>query len=549
MLNRLERMQSQKDRLTADWLMLAQNDQPLSAVEAAEIDLDYVLEALVPGSAKLDVPIYFLPMGYPYLQSVSKTEYISLKDTATCLRDIESPLQILLSTPLQGVFVISGFLDNFASHQKIYQEISNAFYTLKRNHRSRYIVLLGDSIDVSLPLYPLLPVIRLAPPSKSEITDIVATSFRENQCKSESNDELQRQLVQALSGMPYGEIEIVLRQMFSRVSDVALMPSFALAYKREKLKGRGITFPTEPDIARVAGMDELDKTMDKIRLLFQPEAEARGRRPPKAVLLWGIPGTGKSLAAKLAAKRIGGTLVAADWNSLVGQSVQESMANINHLLDLVDSSGTCVLFFDEFEKAFHGWDSGVQGGVLGKMAGRLLSWMQDHTSPVVMIATINRLNLLPAEMIRRFEYVHFFGSIHAGALHEVFKVHLDKHFEYDFSFKEWQILLREYRGCTPAEVAKAVQHVADDLYFRDIQSGEFIPDLPQLELAMLIAERKTFTPASSQREISDQIAEIQNMAEYAKPVCGPDQSGFAVIDQPLMGIPNSGSAQKIKRAV
>ena len=540
-------MQSQKDKLKTDWLALTRSHQYLSAVEAAEIDLDHVLCALSSGAEKINAPVYFWNAGYPYLQIVSMQESVSLKDTATRLRDIDFPLQALLTAPVKGVFVISGLLNDAAKRPNLHQDISNAFYTLKRNHRERYIVLLGTSIDVSLSLYPLLSVVRLSPPSKSEIADVVSRFLLKSQ--GDLNDELRRQLVQALSGMPYGEIDVVLRQMLSKVSEDALMPSFALGYKREKLKGRGITLPAEPDIDRVAGMDELDKTMDKIRLLFQPEAEARGRRPPKAVLLWGIPGTGKSLAAKLSAKRIGGTLIAADWNSLVGQSVQESMANINHLLDLVDSSGTCVLFFDEFEKAFHGWDSGVQGGVLGKMAGRLLSWMQDHTSDVVMIATINRLNLLPAEMIRRFEYVHFFGSIHAGALHEVFKVHLDKHFKYDFSFKEWQILLREYRGCTPAEVAKAVQHVADDLYFRDIQSGDFAPDLPHLELAMLIAERKTFTPASSQREISDQIAEIQNMAEYAKPVCGPDQSDFAVIEQPLMGIPNSGGAQKIKRAV
>jgi len=540
-------MQSQKDKLTTDWLAFARGHQYLSAVEAAEIDLDHVFCALLSGAEKINVPVYFWNAAYPYLQTVSVQESISLKDTATRLRDIEFPLQALLTAPFQGVFIVSGLLNDAAKRPNLHQDILNAFYTLKHNHRSRYIVLLGNSIDVSLSLYPLLPIVRLSPPSKSEIADVVSSFLLESQ--RDLNDELRRQLVQALSGMPYGEIDVVLRQMLSKVSEDALMPSFALSYKREKLKGRGITLPAEPDIDRVAGMDELDKTMDKIRLLFQPEAEARGRRPPKAVLLWGIPGTGKSLAAKLSAKRIGGTLVAADWNSLVGQSVQESMANINHLLDLVDSSGTCVLFFDEFEKAFHGWDSGVQGGVLGKMAGRLLSWMQDHTSDVVMIATINRLNLLPAEMIRRFEYVHFFGAIHAGALHEVFKVHLDKHFKYDFSFKEWQILLREYRGCTPAEVAKAVQHVADDLYFRDIQSGDFAPGLPQLGLAMLIAERKTFTPASSQREISDQIAEIQNMAEYAKPVCGPDQSDFAVIEQPLMGIPNSGGAQKIKRAV
>ena len=540
-------MRSQEDKLTTDWLTLVRSCQPLSAIEAAEVDLDHVLYALFHGAKTIDAPVYFWNAGYTYLQVVSRSEDIFLKDTATRLRDADFPLQTLLSTDLQGVFVISGLLNESTNNRNLNREISNAFYTLKHNHRSRYIVLLCSAIAIPLSLYPLLPVVKLHPPSKSEIADIVQKFLTKNQ--RQLKDESQRQLVQSLSGIPYGEIEIILRQMLAQASEISLLPALAFAYKREKLKGRGITLPAEPDINRVAGMDELDKTMDKIRLLFQPEAEVRGRRPPKAVLLWGIPGTGKSLAAKLAAKRIGGTLVAADWNSLVGQSVQESMANINHLLDLVDSSGTCILFFDEFEKAFHGWDSSVQGGVLGKMAGRLLSWMQDHTSPVVMIATINRLNLLPAEMIRRFEYVHFFGSIHAGALHEVFKIHLDKHFQYDFSFRDWQILLREYRGCTPAEVAKAVQHVADDLYFRDIRSGKFMPELPQLKLAMLMAERKTFTPASSQREISDQIAEIQNMAEYAKPVCGPDCSNFAVIDQPLMGIPNSGSAQKLKRAV
>jgi SpoVK/Ycf46/Vps4 family AAA+-type ATPase len=174
--------------------------------------------------------------------------------------------------------------------------------------------------------------------------------------------------------------------------------------------------------------------------------------------------------------------------------------------------------------------------VLGKLAGQLLSWMQDHTTPVVMLATINHLQMLPAEMIRRFEYVHFFGMPHAGSLWEVFKVHLGKYFQYDFSDRDWRVLLREYRGCTPAEVAKAVQHVADAYYFRDMQAGHFSAAKPVLTLESLIEERQTFTPAATQRDISDQIAAIQNRADYAIPVSGPDTSPFAVPDQSLMGI-------------
>ncbi|MGP1373391.1 MAG: hypothetical protein ACTS3T_11225 [Almyronema sp.] len=118
----------------------------------------------------------------------------------------------------------------------------------------------------------------------------------------------------------------------------------------------------------------------------------------------------------------------------------------------------------------------------------------------------------------------------------MFKVHLKKYFEYSFSDRDWRVLLREYRGCTPAEVAKAVQHVADAYYFRDMQGENFSPAKPQLEIADLIEERQNFSPASTQRDISDQIAAIQNRADYAIPVSGADTSPFAVPAQSLMGI-------------
>jgi predicted AAA+ superfamily ATPase len=393
-----------------------------------------------------------------------------------------------------------------------------------------------------LELYPLLPVLEYPIPGRDTVQKRVA-QFCWDALSLEQNDEnidAQRQLVQACSGLPRGEIEIALNRAAERSTlsraDIGDITALVMDYKTKKLRGRGINMLPEPDVPVAAGMDKLYETLDKIRLLLQPEAELRNLRPPKAVLLWGIPGTGKSLAAKIAAQHIGGTLVSADWNGLVGRTVQESMKNLDTLLTFVDEIGTCILFFDEFEKAFSGWDSSAEGGVLGKLAGQLLSWMQDHTTPVVMLATINHLQMLPAEMIRRFEYVHFFGMPHAGSLWEVFKVHLGKYFQYDFSDRDWRVLLREYRGCTPAEVAKAVQHVADAYYFRDMQAGHFSAAKPVLTLESLIEERQTFTPAATQRDISDQIAAIQNRADYAIPVSGPDTSPFAVPDQSLMGI-------------
>jgi SpoVK/Ycf46/Vps4 family AAA+-type ATPase len=203
------------------------------------------------------------------------------------------------------------------------------------------------------------------------------------------------------------------------------------------------------------------------------------------------------------------------------------------------------LFFDEFEKAFSGWRSDTEGGVLGKLAGRLLSWMQDHTEPVIMFATINHLEMLPAEMIRRFDYIHFFGLPQAGALYQVFNVHLTQYFRYDFTELQWRILLREYRGCTPDEVGKAIQRVAHQRYFDDMARSQMSPELPTVTVDELISERQQFTPATAQKETSDQIVGILNRARYAKPAAGVDTSIFATSPQTLLGMDGTQNGEAI----
>lgn len=528
------------------WPKLQREKEHIVACRAAVCDRNFVLDQFVHFLNNQDLPLYYWNCAFSALQAVEPCERrrrVDLHDSELPLSstNIEGILSQVVDLKRPGVFVLSGLLKDITDRQV--HEIENAHFALRQNGIEQYVVLLDADPQIPLELYPLLPALEYPIPGRDTVQRIVAEFCWDVLSMEQTEDHIdaQRQLVQACSGLPRGEIDIALSRAAERSTlskaDIGDITELVMDYKTKKLKGRGISMLPEPDVPVAAGMDKLYETLDKVRLLLQPEAEQRHLRPPKAVLLWGIPGTGKSLAAKIAAKHIGGTLVSADWNGLVGKSVQESIKNINELLAFVDEIGTCILFFDEFEKAFSGWDSSVEGGVLGKMAGRLLSWMQDHESPVVMLATINHLQMLPAEMIRRFEYVHFFGMPHAGSLWEVFKVHLKKYFEYDFTDRQWRVLLREYRGCTPAEVAKAVQHVADAYYFRDMQAADsFNPGKPQLQLESLIEERQTFTPAASQRDISDQIAAILNRADYAIPVSGPDTSPFAVPDQALMGI-------------
>ena len=526
------------------WPKLQQEQEYIVACKSAVCDRNFVLAQLLQFIEGQGLALYYWNIAFNCLQTVTPStgsRQVDLQNSDLLLpsREAEGTIARVVSLLRPGVFVLAGLLKDISDRQV--HEIQNAHFALRQTNIEQYIILLDSDPHIPLDIYPLLPALEYPLPSREAVQRLVAEfcwdvlSMEQNQ----ENRNRQRQLTQACSGLPRGEIEIALHRATARISGVVnidAITDLVMDYKTKKLKGRGINLLPEPDVPIAAGMDRLYETLDKVRLLFQPEAATRHLRPPKAILLWGIPGTGKSLAAKLAAKHIGGTLVSADWNSLVGRTVQESMKNLNGLLDFVDEIGTCILFFDEFEKAFSGWDTRVEGGVLGKMAGQLLSWMQDHTSPVVMFATINHLQMLPAEMIRRFEYIHFFGMPHAGSLWEVFKVHLSQYFEYNFSDRDWRILLREYRGCTPAEVAKAVRHVADAYYFCDMRRGSFCPNKPRLQLESLLEERQTFTPAATQRDISDQIAAIANRADYAIPVSGPDTSRFAVPEQSLMGI-------------
>jgi hypothetical protein len=539
------------------WPKLRQEREYIVACQAAVCDRNFVLGQLLGFIADQGLDLYYWNLALDRLQRVTPCgdrRQVDLQDSEMVLasQGVDGTIAQVVGLRRPGVYVLAGLLK--APSDRQVHEIQNAHFALRQQAVEQYLILLDSDPQIPLDLYPLLPALSYPLPERRAVQRMVADFCWDvlSMAQTPENQDQQRQLSQACSGLPRGEIEIALHRATERfAADASLetLTEWVMAYKTQKLQGRGIHMLPEPDVPIAAGMDRLYETFDKVRLLLQPEATHRHLRPPKAILLWGIPGTGKSLAAKLAAKHIGGTLVSADWNGLVGRTVQESMQNLDSLLALVDEIGTCILFFDEFEKAFSGWNTQAEGGVLGKMAGRLLSWMQDHTSPVVMFATINHLQMLPAEMIRRFEYVHFFGMPQAGSLWRVFQVHLDKYFQYEFSERDWRILLREYRGCTPAEVAKAVQHVADAYYFRDMMQGHFCPDKPQVQLESLLEERQTFTPVATQRDISDQIAAIENRADYAIPVAGPDRSPFAVPEQSLMGIDADAIRRRDRRAV
>ena len=452
--------------------------------------------------------IYFWNQGFQHLQQFANDKLNALTEYS-----ISSQVEALeLTYSLTGVVVIGG-IEQINFSEALGFKLENLYFSCGSTSKS---ILTGHLITIADSLYLIVPKVKVELPNASKIQ-----LFLKNENHSLDNYE-------HYIGLSYGEIKLLSKKI-SSLDDI-------LAYKTAKLAAKGLRITPEPDVNSIGGLDLLIRDLNKIKKLFLPSAYERGLRPPKGCLLWGLPGTGKSLTAKMLSRILKVPLISCNWNELVSSSLSESLQNIDLVFQLVDSIGPCVIFFDEFEKAFFGWNSGESGGVMAKMAGYLLSWMQDHTSPSIMVATINRIDMLPPELIRRFEYIWFFDlNLHNGAMWEILQIHLELHFpgfHKLFDDDDWYRIFSQYRSCSPAELALAVRRTHDEIFYQNLHNELTV----EILIEYLIKERAKFKPAVSDRIISDALAKIRRTADYARPVQGEDRSRFA--SPPVIVIPN-----------
>jgi len=149
------------------------------------------------------------------------------------------------------------------------------------------------------------------------------------------------------------------------------------------------------------------------------------------------------------------------------------------------------------------------------------------------------IEVLPPELIRRFDDIFFVDLPHEGAMYEIFNLHLQKYFpEFrhasisPWTDDEWRILLRDYRLCTPAEIGNAVKKCAQEIYYRHQVQGQQ-PDELKVTLQDLREQRYQFTPSILRDE--EQILAIRNQATYAKSARVEDRSRFSLPLQELFG--------------
>jgi SpoVK/Ycf46/Vps4 family AAA+-type ATPase len=263
-------------------------------------------------------------------------------------------------------------------------------------------------------------------------------------------------------------------------------------------------FHPKEEMQDVGGLDLLKDWLNKRGRAFEKGAADFGLIYPRGILLLGIPGTGKSLTAKAIGNLWHFPLLRLDMGKIFGGIVGESEKNISGALNIAEAIAPSILWIDEIEKAMSGAESSGRsdGGTTSRVLGTFLTWMQEKTKPVFVVATANDISRVPPELLRkgRVDEIFFVDLPTQREREEIIKIHLQKKKREpeDYNIAE---LAKKSKGFSGAELEEVVKEALFQAFdsTRELRSED-----------MLNAISTTFPLARTMHE------KINDMREWAK---------------------------------
>ncbi len=241
-----------------------------------------------------------------------------------------------------------------------------------------------------------------------------------------------------------------------------------LAAKRRALQRGGLLEYVEApvDLEEIGGLRRLKAWLAQRQNALTDKAAEFGLAVPRGVLMLGVQGAGKSLCAKAIATAWQRPLLRMDVGGLYDRYVGESERRLRDALAQAEMMAPIILWIDEIEKAFASAASrSTDGGLSQRMFGQLLTWMQEHCTPVFLVATANDIEALPPELLRkgRFDEIFFVDLPRADTRAEIFTIHLRKR-DRDPSRFDLDALAEASDGYSGAEIEQAVIAALHEAY-------------------------------------------------------------------------------------
>jgi AAA+ superfamily predicted ATPase len=324
------------------------------------------------------------------------------------------------------------------------------------------LVLISPKIELPEELEPQATRFKLQLPDIAALAQLLRDEAfaysRENGKRVEVDAAAAKTIVRNLCGLALEDARRIVRQLIYNdgALDQADVAELAKA-KFELLNKEGLLhFEYETGkFADVAGLSKIKRWVAQRRPVFIGAKSALKLDPPKGILLLGVQGCGKSLAAKAVAGGFGVPLVRLDFGSLYNKFHGETERNLRSSLASAELLAPCVLWIDEIEKGLATGDS--DDGVSRRVLGYLLTWMSERKAPVFLIATANQVQQLPAELLRkgRFDEIFFVDLPNAAARVEVFRIHLLRR-DLKLDNFDLTLLAKAADGFSGAEIEQAI---------------------------------------------------------------------------------------------
>lgn len=401
--------------------LILRSETPVLLIESLEEQR--IIELFSRLAIQFGVPLFCWAM----TDGLRRAEY-----AARSQRDLAEPAEMLRHIKVSaqpGIYLLLDFhpfIDN-PLHIRLIKEIAQSF-----GETPRRLVLISHALESPPEFRHLSARFSLRLPNRSRLLALIREEAQRWQHSGprrafRANRGAVDRLSRTLLGVTESDARRLIRNAIRR--DGAITESDVEEITRAKyqlLSAEGsISFEYDTaSFAEVAGLERLKAWIDLRRDPFLADQETAER--PRGIMLLGVQGGGKSLAAKAVAGRFGVPLLRLDFGALYNKYIGETERNLRESLKTAEVMAPCVLWLDEIEKGLS-TGSGEEG-TGRRIIGTLLTWMAERKAAIFLVATSNDIQQLPPELVRkgRFDEIFFVDLPNQEVRREIFRIHLAK---------------------------------------------------------------------------------------------------------------------------
>ena len=428
----------------------------------------------------------------------------------------KNPLEALeliekLTPETASVFVLKDY-DNFLKDLSIIRKLKNLNKELKTQQKN--LIIISSEINIPDSLKELITVIEFPLPSYLEIQEEIKRLVNSLQ-QNISSDRI-NELTVACQGLSLERIRRVFSKIIAQYGEIdESSPGLILEEKKQIIQQSQLLefCLADKNISDLGGLDNFKAWLKRRDEAFSQIALDYGLPYPKGLVLVGVQGTGKSIAAKIIANEWKLPLLRLDFGRLFASLVGQSESRVRKMIQIAEALSPCVLWVDEIDKAFAGTQNGGgDSGTTSRVLATFITWLSEKTTPVFVVATANNIEWIPPEVIRkgRFDEVFFLTLPSREERQAIFEVHLQKSRPNQLDNFQLPLLSDLSKDFSGAEIE---QVIIEAMRFGFSQKREFTTEDIIISINNCVPLAKT---KSSEIQALQKWAESGNIAQASK---------------------------------